>query len=84
MFQRRMIEYYLAGETVEERNARSAEIQKEISQIPNDAWMISQRQCTEDGDCTGGQKCINGTCQDGMEERVKALEAYAQSAASKK
>ena len=82
IFQRSMIEYYLAGETIEERNARSAEIQKGISQIPNEAWMISQRQCTEDGDCSGGQKCINGTCQDGLAERVQALDAYALSAAS--
>jgi hypothetical protein len=84
IFQRRMIEYYLAGETVEERNARAAEIQEGINQIPNEVWMIDQRQCSEDGDCPTGLKCINGNCQEGMEERVKALEAYAQSIASKK
>jgi Cys-rich repeat protein len=84
IFQRRMIEYYLAGETVEERNARAAEINNSISSIPNEAWMIAQRQCSEDGDCPGGEKCINGTCQEGMEERAKALEAYAQSTASEK
>ncbi len=84
IFQRRMIEYYLAGETLEERKARATEIQQGISTIPNEVWMIAQRQCSDDGDCSGGQKCINGTCQDGMEERLRALEAYAQSGSRKK
>lgn len=84
VFQRRMIEYYLAGETVEERTARAAEIEKEISQIPNEVWRVELLKCSDDSQCSGGQKCINGTCQDALAERARALEAYAQSAASEK
>ncbi|MEW6126298.1 MAG: hypothetical protein AB1757_04475 [Acidobacteriota bacterium] len=83
IFQRRMIDYYLAGETVEERNARAAEIEKGISAIPNEIWMIDQLQCHDDGDCPDGQRCLDGVCQAMMQERAKALKAFAQSGSLK-
>jgi hypothetical protein len=83
VFQRRMIDYYLAGETVEEREARAAQIEQGISQIPNEVWRIDQLKCSDDDQCPSGQKCIGGICQDPLAERIKAMEAYAQAVASK-
>jgi hypothetical protein len=67
VFQRRMVEYFLAGETAKERAARADEIRLAISEVPNPVWASTPVGCNGDGDCPPGQRCVNGVCQDGAD-----------------
>ena len=67
-FERRMVEYFFAGETAAERAARAEEIRLAIREIPNPLWAVVGKPCASDDDCDPGQRCLGGVCQAGDEE----------------
>jgi hypothetical protein len=62
-FERRMVEYFFAGETAAVRSARAEEIRLAIREIPDPIWAVAGKPCSSDADCGPREQCIGGVCQ---------------------
>lgn len=62
LFEQRMVAYFFAGETAQERAKRALEIRGAIAALPNPLWAQTELQCQNDEDCPPGQRCVNGVC----------------------
>ena len=62
-FERRMVEYFFAGETAAARAGRAEEIRLAIREIPNPIWAVVGKPCASDTDCDEGEVCIAGLCR---------------------
>ena len=63
LFQRRMVEYFFAGENAAERAERAEDIRLRLREIPNAVWAVVGARCQDDTQCGPGERCVNGICQ---------------------